>query len=291
VIVAKDIFTIRALIKKEKSFAHKIAVVATMGALHEGHIELIRHARTVADIVVVTIFINQAQFNDQNDYLKYPRHIEADIKKLKNIEIDYIFCPAVEEIYPQDFSYQVIPTTLTDCLCGYYRQGHFAGVSLIITKLFNIIQPDLAIFGQKDFQQLQIVKKLTKDLNFEVKIIGHKTIRQKDGLALSSRNQRLTPENLIKAAKIYNCLNEIKNIIIKESQHNFEFNFKDLLQKQASNLISAGFEKIDYLEIREEQNLKLIHKFTPNLELRIFIAVYLQGIRLIDNLPLYIKAI
>ena len=136
-----------------------IALVPTMGALHFGHLSLVKHAQEIAEIVVVSIFVNKPQFNDPSDYLKYPSQINADIKKLKEAKIDYLFLPNKNDIYPPDFSYKIAPNSLTNCLCGSSREGHFDGVSLIITKLFNIITPDIAIFGQKDFQQLQIIKK------------------------------------------------------------------------------------------------------------------------------------
>ncbi len=285
-IIEKKISKIRSIITKKKLQNKRIALVPTMGAIHDGHLALVKKAKELADIVVVSIFVNKPQFNDPSDYLKYPSQINADIKKLKEAKIDYLFLPNKNDIYPPDFSYKIAPNSLTNCLCGSSREGHFDGVSLIIAKLFNITTPDIAIFGQKDFQQLQIIKKLVKDLNFNVKIFGHKILRQKDGLAMSSRNSRLSPQNLIKASKINKLLTSIRNHIINNSKQKIAFDLKNFLEQKKTELLNSGFEKIDYLEIRREQNLELIQKFNPKIASRIFIAVYLGKIRLIDNLKL-----
>jgi pantoate--beta-alanine ligase len=285
-IIEKKISKIRSIITKKKLSKQRIALVPTMGAIHDGHLALIKKAKELADIVLVSIFVNKPQFNDPRDYLKYPNQINDDIKKLKKAKVDYLFLPAANDIYPADFSYKIAPYSLANCLCGSSRDGHFDGVSLIITKLFNILTPDIAIFGQKDFQQLQIIKKLVKDLNFNVKIFGHKILRQKNGLALSSRNSRLSPQNLAKASEINRILTSIRNHIISNSKQKIAFDLKNFLQQKKTELLDSGFEKIDYLEIRQEQNLELIQKFNPKIASRIFIAVYLSKIRLIDNLKL-----
>jgi pantoate--beta-alanine ligase len=293
-LIEKKISKIRSIITKKKLSKQKIALVPTMGAIHDGHLALVKKAKKLADIVVVTIFVNKPQFNDLNDYLKYPNQIDADIKKLQAAKVDYLFLPQEDEVYPAGFSYKITPNSLTNCLCGSSRQGHFDGVSLIVAKLFNIITPDIAIFGQKDFQQLQIIKKLVKDLNFNVKIFGHKILRQKDGLALSSRNSRLSPKDLIKAAEIYHFLTSIRDQIISNSKQKIAFDLQNFLEQKKIELLNNSlnngpdnrFEKIDYLEIRQEENLELIQKFNPKIASRIFIAVYLGKIRLIDNLKL-----
>ncbi len=284
--IVKKISKIRSVIKKQKSKNQKIALIATMGAIHDGHLALVKKAKKLADIVVVTIFVNKPQFNNLDDYLKYPNQIKSDIKKLKEIKANYLFLPQTTEIYPPDFSYKIIPTTMVNCLCGTTRPGHFDGVSLIIAKFFNLIKPGIAIFGQKDFQQLLIIKKLAKDLNFEVKVIGHKILRQKNGLALSSRNSRLTPKDLEQAPKIYKFLTEIKNQITNNFKQGIEFDLEIFLSQKKAEFLKNGFRKIDYLEIRAEKNLELIQKFNPKIASRIFIAVYLGKIRLIDNLKL-----
>jgi len=279
VIIVENISKIKSEIQKISD--KKIAFVPTMGALHDGHLVLVKKAQEIADIVVVSIFVNKAQFNDQNDYKNYPRQNLEDLKKLENAGVDLVFLPSDEEMFAEDFAFKIIPTKLVDCLCGSSRPGHFDGVALVVTKLFNIVKPDIAIFGQKDFQQLSIIKKLVSDLNLDVEIFAHETFREKNGLAMSSRNQRLSKDNKIKAAQIFKILSEIKNEVRKTPK-----NIDKILSEKSQELLKNSFEKIDYLEIREENNLKLINEFNDENPARIFIAVYLSGIRLIDNLPL-----
>jgi pantoate--beta-alanine ligase len=174
-----------------------------------------------------------------------------------------------------------LPIALVDCLCGATRPGHFDGVVLIVSKLFNIVKPDLALFGEKDFQQLQIIRKLVSDLNFDVEILPCEIKREASGLAMSSRNQRLSQAGLEKASQLFIILNEIKNQL-----KNGEENLPKILQEKSQKLLASGFEKIDYLEIRQEKNLKLVEKFAENFPARIFVAAYIEGVRLIDNLAL-----
>lgn len=279
--IAKTISEIRSSLKKEKSAQKKIAFVPTMGALHEGHLALVNKAKTLADIAVVSIFVNKVQFNNKNDYENYPRQNEQDLQKLKNCGVDYVFLPKDEEMFDENFSHKIIPSKLVNCLCGSTRLGHFDGVALVVSKLFNIVKPDIAIFGEKDFQQLAIIKKLVADLNFDVEIFSQETLRESSGLAMSSRNQRLCDASKIKAAEIFYTLREIGEMV-KKSPQNIE---KTLLEKR-QNLLKSGFEKIDYLEIRDEKNLEIISNFDSHLPCRIFIAAYLDQVRLIDNIQL-----
>lgn len=271
--VIKNISQIRNFVAQKKAEEKKIAFVPTMGALHEGHLSLFRKAREVADITIASIFVNKAQFNDASDYAKYPRQLESDLELLKKLGVDCVFAPDDAEIFPSDFAFKIFPTALTNCLCGATRPGHFDGVSLIITKLFNIVKPHLAIFGEKDFQQVLIIKKLVRDLNFDVEILTHDIVREASGLAMSSRNQRLSEAGKIKAAEIYQAL-----LAVKKDPNS--------LAQQAQKLLQNGFEKIDYFEIRLEKNLDLVSDFSQKTPSRIFIAVYLEGLRLIDNMPL-----
>ena len=276
-------FTKITEIKSElKKFPNKkIAFVPTMGALHDGHLALVKKAQELADIVVVSIFVNKMQFNESSDYQNYPRQNDEDLKKLKNCTADYVFLPDDSEMFDSDFSFKIIPTKLTDCLCGTSRPNHFDGVALIVTKLFNIIKPHVAIFGEKDFQQLAILRKLVSDLNLDVEIFSHEIVREKSGLAMSSRNQRLSASDKTKAAELFKTLSEIENEVKINPQ-----NVKKILQKNQQNLLEIGFEKIDYLEIREEKNLKLVTNPNQSEASRIFIAAYLSKVRLIDNLQL-----
>ena len=265
----------------EKNSNQKIALVPTMGALHQGHLSLIENAKEIADIVVVSIFVNKTQFNDLSDYQNYPRQNKEDLKKLKNCAVDYVFLPESKEMFGSDFAFKIMPIKLVDCLCAKSRLGHFDGVALVVTKLLNIVKPDIAIFGEKDFQQLSIIKKLNEDLNLDVKILGHKTMREKSGLAMSSRNQRLSEASKIKAAALFRILSEIKFEVKKTPQ-----NIEKILQLKMQELLKIGFSKIDYLEIREEKNLKLITDLKGPKAARIFVAGYLDEVRLIDNLKL-----
>ncbi len=273
----KKILDLKITLKKHEG--KKIAFVPTMGALHDGHLALVKKAREVADVVVVSIFVNKTQFNDIKDFEKYPRQLERDLEKLR--DADYIFAPNDEEIFPLKTSFKIIPIELTDCLCGRTRAGHFDGVALIITKLFNIVKPNIALFGKKDFQQFLIIKKLVVDFNFEVEILGHEIVREKSGLAMSSRNQNLDESAKNKAAEIFKVLKEIKEEVEINPQ-----NINLILEKKQRKLLESGFEKIDYLEIRDEKNLDLVTNFSDKITARIFVAVYLQGVRLIDNLAL-----
>lgn len=276
-LIAKKISEIRSQLKN----ANQIAFVPTMGALHLGHLSLIKKAAEISPVVVVSIFVNKTQFNDLSDYQKYPKTIEQDLELLKNSGATHVFLPTDDEIFAQDSSFKIIPTKLIDCLCGKARAGHFDGVALIITKLFNIVKPNIAIFGEKDFQQVAVIKKLVSDFNFDVEIIGAPTLRETSGLAMSSRNQRLSEPSKIKAAEIFKILSEIKNEVKTSSQK-----IKEILQKKSDKLLEIGFEKIDYLEIRQENNLELVENFDPQKPSRIFIALYLDGVRLIDNLQI-----
>lgn len=270
--VLNKVFDVRKFVNNYKNSNKIIGFVPTMGALHEGHLALVNEAKKNCDIVIVSIFVNKAQFNDKNDYLKYPRNFESDIEMLKNCGVDAIFIPDELEIYPQNFSFKITPTTLVDCLCAISRRGHFDGVALVVAKLFNIVQPNIAFFGEKDFQQLLIIKKMVSDLNFDIQIKALPTQRELNGLAMSSRNMRLSHKALQKAPLIYQVMQNIK--INPES-----------IELQKIFLINNGFE-IDYLEIREEDDLKLNNNLKSSVNRRIFIAVYLDGIRLIDNLKL-----
>ena len=276
--IAKTIPEIRAELKKSE---RKIAFIPTMGALHEGHLALVKKGREISENVVVSIFVNKSQFNDPSDYEKYPRQVAKDLELLKKSGATQVFLPESPEIFKDDFAFKLLPTKLVDCLCGSSRPGHFDGVALIVAKLFNIIKPDIAIFGEKDFQQVAIIKKLVEDFNFDLEILGHEIIREESGLAMSSRNQRLSESSKIKAAEIFLTLNEIKNEV-KKSPNEIE----KILQKKREELLNKGFKKIDYLEIREEKNLTLVTNLDNQKPSRIFIAVYLDDVRLIDNMRL-----
>lgn len=281
-LIAETIDEIRSSLK---GTSKKIAFVPTMGALHEGHLSLINQAAKLAEIVVVSIFVNKTQFNDPNDYKKYPRQIEQDLEKLKNSAATHIFIPEEEEIFPKNPSFKILPIDFTNCLCGSSRPGHFDGVALIVSKLFNIVKPNIAFFGEKDFQQLLLIKKMVCDLNFDVEIYAGEIVREESGLAMSSRNKNLSAEEKIKAAILFKTLVEIRDEV-RNLENNDDKNIEKILQKKRQELLEKGFEKIDYLEIRSEENLHLVTEFNKEISARIFVAAYISNVRLIDNLSL-----
>ena len=221
--VAKTIEEVREFLRSKTEFGKKVSFVPTMGALHQGHLALVKKAKEIGEISVISIFINRAQFNDLGDYEKYPKTLEQDLEKLRALNPSCVFAPEHSEIFSQDFVCKISLNSLGDSLCGAKRPGHFDGVALIITKLFNIIKPDIAIFGEKDFQQVLVIKKLVNDLNFNVEIFAQPTVREESGLAMSSRNQRLSEANKIKAANIFRILSEIKinPKILEEKNRNY----------------------------------------------------------------------
>jgi len=278
--IFKKISEIKSHIQKLKSEKKIISFVPTMGFLHEGHLSLIDEAKKNSDIVVVSIFVNKKQFNDVNDFKNYPKNLETDIKKLESKKTGILFCPDDEEIYQNnnekiDFDFN----PLANNLCGKYRENHFEGVALIVKKLFDIVKPNIAIFGQKDFQQLQIIKKLVRDFNLNIKIISAPIVREATGLAMSSRNSRLSKEESKKAAEIYRILQLIKKEILEDK------NLELVLKKYKKELLKY-FDKIDYLEICDEENLQIIKQFNKKINSRIFIAVFLGKVRLIDNIKI-----
>lgn len=268
--------TLRAIVAKWKIAGETVAIVPTMGALHQGHLSLVEAARKKCDRVIVTIFVNPKQFNNPDDLENYPRTEEADALKLAPYNCDLVYVPVGAQMYPKEFATTVSVKGLTDCLCGKHRPGHFDGVSTVVAKLFLQTQADYAFFGEKDFQQLQVVRAMARDLDIPISVVGCPTIREKDGLAMSSRNLHLSE----KARKSATTLNRAMKEIVAGLAKGRPF---AILHKVASvQLKTAGFETIEYLELRAMENLALLDQ--PNKPARLFAAVYLDGVRLIDNL-------
>lgn len=273
--------TIKELRDTLKPLRHQtIALVPTMGNLHDGHLELVKTAKQNADIIVVSIFVNPTQFGVGEDFDTYPRTLDADIAKLATVHADFVFAPSVEEMYPtHPNNVQVLSGDITKILCGQSRPTHFDGVGLVVSKLFNIVQPDVAVFGKKDYQQLAIIRQLVAELNFPIEIIGAEIVRADDGLALSSRNQYLTEAERIIAPQIQQALESLKAELI---QANFA-DFDKLVAKTIDKLNNSGDFKVDYLQLRN-QNLQPVTAEDKNLVL--VTAVYLGKARLLDNLEL-----
>jgi pantoate--beta-alanine ligase len=251
-----------------------------MGALHEGHLSLVRQARQSSDVVIVSIFVNPTQFNDKNDLEKYPRDLTADIAILSKHEVNYVFAPDEQEIYGEKFSTYVYVEGLSDILEGASRPGHFRGVATIVTILFNLIRPDFAFFGQKDAQQVAVVKRLTKDLGFDTEIVVMPTVRESSGLAMSSRNSRLSDEQRQRASVIYQALKQAEKAFEKG-----ERDASDLEKIVREEIQSEPLAKIDYVAVVDSETFRQIDKIEDR-EALILVAVNFAGVRLIDNIAL-----
>ena len=259
-----------------------IALVPTMGNLHDGHLSLVDIARQHAERVVVSIFVNPTQFGDGEDFATYPKTLELDKRRLKRANVDLLFVPNIETMYPfgVDNATSVTVPVLTDELCGSFRPGHFDGVTSVVSRLFSLVQPDVAIFGEKDFQQLMVIRRLVKDMSLPVEIIAGPTRREEDELALSSRNQYLTEEERAIAPQLYATLKKIG-----EGLQSGKRNYTKMEQQAMNDLEALGF-KPDYVSIRRAENLGEPDRDTD--ELVVLVAAHLGKSRLIDNLVVHI---
>ncbi|MCP4301187.1 MAG: pantoate--beta-alanine ligase [Gammaproteobacteria bacterium] len=256
----------------------RIALVPTMGSLHAGHLALVELAREHADRVIVSIFVNPTQFGRGEDFDEYPRTLELDKRRLKTTAADMIFAPDVETVYPfgiENATTVSVPR-LTENFCGASRPGHFDGVTTVVARLFALIQPDVAVFGQKDYQQQLVIRHMAEDLNLPISIITSKTIREDDGLALSSRNNYLTEEQRAKAPLLYEILGSVG-----EELQNGRRNFSELESVANQKLVDAGFD-VDYFAIRRALNLEIPDRDCDDLV--VLAAVHLGEARLIDNI-------
>ncbi|MEM1113771.1 MAG: pantoate--beta-alanine ligase [Pseudomonadota bacterium] len=272
--------SLQAALRKSRQAGQTIAFVPTMGNLHEGHLDLVRRARAMADVVVVSIFVNPLQFGPNEDLDNYPRTLTADKEKLFAEGAQILYTPDASEIYPEGLHSQtrVSVPDLGDTLCGSSRPGHFDGVTTVVSKLFNIVQPDFAIFGEKDFQQLSIVRKMVADLCMPIEIVGVRTARDADGLALSSRNGYLNTDQRALAPLIHETLMSCREAIAG----GFD-NFLQLESHARMKLLQAGFEP-DYFAIRDARTLLAVNDDTE--EVAILAAARLGSTRLIDNVRL-----
>ena len=263
----------------------RIALVPTMGNLHAGHLELVKIAKQHADIVVVSIFVNPTQFGAGEDFDSYPRTLDEDVAKLATVDTDYVFAPSIEEMYPVlPPPTSVLAGAITTQLCGQSRPGHFDGVGIVVSKLFNIVQPDIAVFGQKDYQQLAIIKQLVRDLSYPIEIIGAPIVRAADGLALSSRNQYLSATEREAAPIIHQSLQYLAKQLENEEQS--QQAVQSLLAETHQRITDAGFI-IDYLEIKTDMLESLTNDAVifnaENKNMMILVAAWLGRARLLDN--------
>ena len=275
------IHTVKELREWRKTVG-RVAFVPTMGNLHEGHLALVREAKKRADNVVVSIFVNRLQFGQGEDFDKYPRTLDQDAAKLEGEGVAVVFAPDEKELYPNvEQRYNVEPPNLQNELCGRFRPGHFRGVATVVTKLFNIVQPDAACFGKKDYQQLAIIKGFAEDLNFNVEIVPVDTGRASDGLALSSRNQYLNENERAEAPRLFRELNKIA-----EALHGGNLAYAELEQTAVRNLTATGWT-VDYVEIRHAESLAVAH--AGDKDLVVLAAARLGGTRLIDNVEVSLR--
>ena len=275
--VFHHIQSLREALAAERKVGKRIGFVPTMGNLHSAHIELVKIAQQNCDVVVTSIFVNPLQFGLNEDWDKYPRTLAADSAKLEAVGCNYLFCPDEKEIYPNGMAEQtrVIVPTMTDVLCGASRPGHFEGVTTVVTKLFNIVQPDEAVFGIKDFQQLAVIRRMVEDLCIPVKITAGEIFREADGLAMSSRNGFITPDERPKVAVLNRSLNAIKQAIADGRR-----DFTVLVDEARTQIEAAGF-RVDYISICNSRTLEMAAH--DDREITILGAMYTQGARLIDN--------
>ncbi|RED17458.1 pantoate--beta-alanine ligase [Parasphingopyxis lamellibrachiae] len=272
----RQLIAVRAALRNLRADGGTIAFVPTMGALHEGHLALIARARAVADHVVASIFVNPTQFGEGEDLDSYPRPEEADRAKLEEAGCDLLWAPTPDEIYPAGFSTSVRVSGVSEGLCGASRPGHFDGVALIVAKLFNQIAPDYALFGEKDYQQLALIRRMARDMDFDIEIIGVPTVREADGLALSSRNAYLTAEERSRAVALPDAMREAAAAIRGGESVSFA------IIAAKARLFEAGFSAVDYIELRDAETLEPVE--TLERPARLLAAAQIGKTRLIDNI-------
>ncbi|MBK37182.1 MAG: pantoate--beta-alanine ligase [Gemmatimonadetes bacterium] len=276
-LVLRTVGEMQALSDEWRCQGHRVGCVTTMGYLHEGHLSLVRRAGRDADRLVVTVFVNPTQFGPLEDFDRYPRDFEADRSRLEAIGVDAIFAPDVAEIYPEGFSTRVEVDGLTDRLCGASRPGHFGGVALVVTKLFNVVKPTFAVFGQKDAQQALVIRRLTKDLDFDVEILVSPSIRECDGLAKSSRNVYLTEVERRRSARLFHALQAGMSVFRRGEKR-----VDRVLEQVRADLSGSG--EVEYAEAVDLETLRPVERIEePTL---LAVAVRFGGARLIDNLIL-----
>ena len=270
-------------IKEMKTWAERvrregatIGFVPTMGYFHEGHLALMRRARELADKVVVSIFVNPIQFGPKEDFAAYPRDLERDAKLAEEVGVDLLFVPEAEEMYPSGYQTFVEVTELSKPLCGAKRPGHFRGVATVVLKLFNIVRPHLAVFGLKDYQQYLVIRQMVKDLNLDVEIVGHPIVREEDGLAMSSRNTYLSPEERKSATCLYQAL-----VLAERRVREGEREAQRLKDELSRFILSHPHTRIDYIEFCDPETLAPVERLEG--ETLLALAVFVGRARLIDN--------
>ncbi|GAB3354025.1 pantoate--beta-alanine ligase [Arachidicoccus ginsenosidivorans] len=277
-IILKKVAALTKILLDNKVAGKSSAFVPTMGALHEGHLSLIRQAKQQADITICSIFVNPTQFNDSNDFNKYPVTTSQDISLLLTEQVDYLFMPTVTEMYPADLPKKNYDLGKIEAVLeGAHRPGHFQGVAQVIDRLVSLVQPDFMIMGQKDFQQVMVVERLLELIGSKTRLITSPTLRENSGLAKSSRNARLTELQKEQATAIYKSL-------LYAKAHIAELPIKEMESQVTGQLLQAGFDKVDYVAICHPKDLSPINIYTPGMEAVMLIAAFLGEVRLIDNM-------
>jgi pantoate--beta-alanine ligase len=276
--IFKEIEPLRAFLKVNRGREKSVGLVPTMGALHDGHLSLIRASRAQNDLTVCSIYINPTQFNNATDFAKYPKTVEKDIEMLQKSGCDVLFLPEDSAMYKKEGSLKLDFGVLDKILEGEFRPGHFSGVALVVSKFFNIVQPDRAYFGQKDFQQFKIISRLVEELNFNIELPFIPTLREPDGLAMSSRNLRLTPEQRIKALIFFKSLQLGREELRKGTSLNVvKSKIRSLFEKIAG-------VRLEYIEVANAENLTLVESVSSSINCIMLIAGFVGEVRLIDNL-------
>lgn len=276
--IFKQISPLKAHLEAARLSGKSIGLVPTMGALHKGHLSLVQASQAQNQITVCSIFVNPAQFNNPSDLLKYPRTIEKDTEMLKEVRCDVLFCPETEEMYPHQSMIKLDFDPLDKVMEGKFRPGHFSGVGLVVSKLFNIVEPDHAYFGQKDWQQFAIINQMVQDLSFDIALHSIPTLREPDGLALSSRNQRLTNEQRPHATVFYRALILAKHKLLEGEKPEA---VQAAVKKMVENEPGVTFE---YFELADSTNLNSIKNVEASNRPIMCIAGYVGEVRLIDNM-------
>lgn len=272
------VLDLRGQVAAWKAEGLSVALVPTMGALHEGHLSLIRKAKTLADKVIVSVFVNPTQFGPTEDFAAYPRTLEEDRFKCGMAGAHLLYAPSATEMYPAGFATSIVVSGVSSGLCGEKRPGHFEGVATVVCKLLLQALPDVAVFGEKDYQQVMVIRRMVADLNIPVTVIGAPIIREVDGLAMSSRNAYLSDVQRGQANRLYKTLHQAAQDILGG------MSVQEALDHAMDALVTAGFGKLDYLELRDAETLEPMEVF--DRPARLFAAVFMGKTRLIDNFPI-----
>ena len=277
--IIQEVAAMKAYVKAIKDKGETICLVPTMGYLHEGHLDLMRMGGPMADHNIISIFVNPTQFGPNEDLDKYPRDMERDTQLAESVGVECIFFPDADQMYPNGYATYINVERITQGLCGAARPTHFRGVTTVVAKLFNIVEPDLAIFGEKDYQQLAVIRRMVKDLNMNVKIVAHPTVREEDGLAMSSRNKYLNPEQRKDALVLHRALLHARDRVKAG-----EKNTAEIRDKVVEMIANTPGSVIDYVEIVDGDTLEPVEKF--NARAVMALAVKFGTTRLIDNITL-----